>query len=599
MRKNIYLITVLIAIVIIYLCFFRKEMFVNPDPLAGGHLQDRVNPLVANTRFDNVDTTGNPNLVKVGIPVAEADALRQMSITGLNKPDQYHTLAGGITTTQPFADYDMSLPIFDETSMLAMDNFCKSYDVSTNPFTDPNSKFSKNCGVCFGDGTPKGVLLYEKDKELAIVNKQARNYKYPRAMPSLGRSTCTGATSQTNDSAPPTLAINSDMYNDINNRNKCLKTPNFTNNCGNCVTNNSVWSYVKSDPGVNMAALKLYLVGSGKITVTVKGVNKASDVLLSSKPIIELGPITEGETFTITVKQDGVNTAQIGGALEGTVPTGGKYLRDLFDIVKDKTFATATPRTVGRTPLSSYIPNPNITVKTILKRNRVQQAGGNDGSVSCEMYCQGFQKGPWNGLLPVDFYGARCVGTSGTSGVAPECGNLPNPKVPINCMCEETGQGWANTGGSGNPYERSSVPADIVKIRLEATIPLTFIDAAQNQMAFYDCKNGPYITKQSSAELLGSIDDCIGQPTSDGYTDECKRKKLLEAGCSSAGTWWSNPGQITQKTGLDAWISSQKANAKTDLAASMGCYGVDISTPCDSSPGSRECLAYTYASSQE
>ena len=87
MRKNIYLITVLIAIVIIYMCFFRKETFANAS--VGDLVQDRVNPLVANTNFGT-----NLGVTDVGIPVAQANALREMSITGLNKPDQYHTLTG-------------------------------------------------------------------------------------------------------------------------------------------------------------------------------------------------------------------------------------------------------------------------------------------------------------------------------------------------------------------------------------------------------------------------------------------------------------------------------------------------------------------------
>ena len=528
MRKNIYLITVLIAIVIIYMCFFRKETFANAS--VGDLVQDRVNPLVANTNFGT-----NLGVTDVGIPVAQANALREMSITGLNKPDQYHTLTGGITTTQPFADYDISLPIFDENSMLAMDNFCKSYNVSTNPFADPNSKFSKNCGVCFGDGTPKGVLLYEKDKEIAIVNQRSRNYKYPRAMPSLGRSTCTGATSQIDDSAPPTLAINSEMYNDITGRNYCKTHNTFSNNCGQCVTNNSIWSYVKGDPGVNMSGLKLYLVGKGKVTVKVNNVliSDEDKVLPPNGLNILIGNygtgntiIKEGDIISISVKQDGVSNTYIGGALEGTVASGGKYLRDIYDFLKDKTFgsSTSSPTTTTMSLLSSYTPNPSIRVKRIEV---------NPGVVTASVMTMAMQQ-----------------------------------------------------------------LANAVKIRLEGTIPLTFIDPAQNQMAFYDCKNGPYIKQQASADLLGVIDECAGQPSGTGYTDECKRKKILEAGCSSAGSWWREPGQITQTSGLDAWLTTQKASARTVPAASMGCYGVDISTPCDSSPGSQECLAYTYASSQ-
>ena len=510
MRKNIYLITVLIAIVIIYLYFFRKETFANAS--VGDLVQDRVNPLVANTNFGT-----NLGVAHVATPVAQASAIRAMSAAALNQPEQYHTIAGGITT-QAFADYDMSLPIFDENSMLAMDNFCKSYDVSTNPFADKNSKFSQNCGVCFGsDGVPKGILVYQKDKDIADANKVARSYKYPRAMPSLGRSTCTGATTQTDDSAPPTLAINSEMYDEIKGRNYCKTHNTFANNCGQCTTNNSIWSYVKVDPGDTMKGLKLYLVGSGKVTVKINDqIIDVADTLLSSKPIISLGTngIKEGYSISISVKQDGTTTVMIGGALEGTNPNGTKYLRELYDFIKDETSigSSSNPTLNGLLVLSSYTRNPSILVKKIVK---------------------------------------------------------PTP------------------------------PITDIKLLLRGIIPVTFIDTMQNQMAYYDCKNGPYITQQASATLLSVVDECAGQPSGGGYTAECKRKKILEAGCSSAGTWWTNPETITQATGLDAWLTSQKATARTVPAASMGCYGVDITTPCDSSPNSRECLAYTYASTQQ
>jgi len=521
MRNNIYLITVLIVIVIIYLSFFRKETFI-----VKGLVQDRVNPLVANTNFDiNKDANSNPNLVKVGIPVTEATNIRDMSATGLNQPKQYHTITGGITTTQPFADYNMSLPVFDENSMIALDNYCKSYNVNTNPFTDTNSKFSNFCGVCFNDdGIPSGVLVYEKDKEVANTNKDSLNYKYPRAMPSFGRSVCSGATSQSDDSKPPTLAINADMYTEIKGRIACKKDKTYGNNCGKCSTNDTVWSYIKNDPGETMKKLALYLVGNGIVTVKLNDIVvkakvndtlvNAQDIQLSSRPIISLGMngIKEGDTFSISVTKDNNTAVNIGGALEGITASGGKYLRDLFDIVKDETTVRSNAVYAGSLLLSSYTQNPNIRVKKMVKINP---------------------------------------------------------------------------------------PASSIQLLLRGIIPFTFIDTMQNQMGYYDCKNGPYITNAISAEILNIVDECSGQPSASGYTDECKRKKILEAGCSSAGNWWTNPDSITQTSGLDNWLSIEKAKANTNNVASIGCYGIDISTPCDNNPSSRECLAYTYASGQQ
>jgi len=54
----------------------------------------------------------------------------------------------------------------------------------------------------------------------------------------------------------------------------------------------------------------------------------------------------------------------------------------------------------------------------------------NDGSVSCERYCLGKYKKPWNNELPENWNGAKCV----ESSTIP-CTSVT--KFPINCTCEK------------------------------------------------------------------------------------------------------------------------------------------------------------------
>jgi hypothetical protein len=68
----------------------------------------------------------------------------------------------------------------------------------------------------------------------------------------------------------------------------------------------------------------------------------------------------------------------------------------------------------------------------------VKNVYGNNGSVSCERYCNGNGGGPWNGELPRDWNGARCIGTP----QAPDVGCNSTYGSGIVCTCERTGKGW-------------------------------------------------------------------------------------------------------------------------------------------------------------
>lgn len=74
------------------------------------------------------------------------------------------------------------------------------------------------------------------------------------------------------------------------------------------------------------------------------------------------------------------------------------------------------------------------------KPHTAQNVYGNNGTVSCETYCRGTGGGPWNGELPRDWNGAKCIGSPS------------NPDLPCNttiglrggfvCTCEKAGGGW-------------------------------------------------------------------------------------------------------------------------------------------------------------
>lgn len=67
-----------------------------------------------------------------------------------------------------------------------------------------------------------------------------------------------------------------------------------------------------------------------------------------------------------------------------------------------------------------------------------QNVGGNNGTVSCQRYCQGIGGGPWNGELPKDWNGANCVSTPEN----PSLGCNSTSDKPIMCRCEKSGAGW-------------------------------------------------------------------------------------------------------------------------------------------------------------
>jgi len=539
------IIVILIVIAIIYLYLYNTENKKQGFTLRG-HIQDRVNPLAAGT-----NPTANP-AAPIGISVTAAASLRDMSMVGLNSYTQRHTSAGGLTNVMPgnYEGFDnlglidpldtaLSVPISDETSMLAMEKYCKEYQITGNPFDD--ATFAENCGVCMSTGnfndaantpivkttTGTGVLVYKADKDRAIARKKANNYNYPRAIPSLGRAVCVGAISQDDDSSLPTLAINADMYSELKGQAACSDAKEFTDNgsCNRCVTNTNAWTYLKKPNIDGMQPTNLVLVGSGLVTVTSNGqpVVRADgtpivDQAISATPLsvglgnflvngIVRGYIDEGEPFVITVSPAGVTAPYVGGLIQGIVPNGTPYIEDLYNtILRDDANAGSAPRHV----------DPRLSVNTF--------------------------------------------------GV--------NVKKII--------------PGTG-----------ITTIQLSCRMPMTFINTPLSQ---YTCPDGPLVNSQADETIL-ITDECTGQNPG-SYSASCLNKIILNAGCSTSGTWFTQglPSAATQGKNvgqLNNWIAQQQDN-KNQPAVSMGCYGINNVSPCDGvSQGTTACLEYLYNNTSE
>ena len=139
---------------------------------------------------------------------------------------------------------------------------------------------------------------------------------------------------------------------------------------------------------------------------------------------------------------------------------------------------------------------------------------------------------------------------------------------------------------------------------LDCKIPVTFVHP--DQIASYDCMTGPFVTSSKDAAML--TNDPCSRPAGQGpdnYSKQCINSKIFAAGCSTDGDWYLNglPASATVgKTigGIASWLASMIPNANTDPAVSKGCYGINISTPCDAfndgkSIPDKECLAFLYS----
>jgi len=87
-----------------------------------------------------------------------------------------------------------------------------------------------------------------------------------------------------------------------------------------------------------------------------------------------------------------------------------------------------TPPTVKEPDTPTPEPN-GIVMDTYIK-----DVFGNDGTVSCDKYCGGYNSKSYDGV-PSSWYGAQCIGTN-----IGDCTTAP--QRPITCRCMKKASGW-------------------------------------------------------------------------------------------------------------------------------------------------------------
>lgn len=145
------------------------------------------------------------------------------------------------------------------------------------------------------------------------------------------------------------------------------------------------------------------------------------------------------------------------------------------------------------------------------------------------------------------------------------------------------------------------------EMAVDGFLPLTFVEP--DQLAAFDCGASPFVSTQASAEIL--VDDPCLNPRGQGpnnYTDECMRQTILAAGCSTNGTWYKNLPPANQRnfqrpfyTMVLKWVNEIFGERVPDV--SMGCRGIDISSPCDNfldgQVPDQRCMTYLYTNESE
>ena len=497
--KWVYTILLAIAIILLFWVFNKKEGFETLQD----KLQDRANPLAAIT---------NPLLnpaTAIGIPESVGASMRNMGITAFNSTS---------SVTQP----PISQRIDNENSLLGMIQFCKNNAAGDSPFSDPT--FNASCGVCITSGTlltgekfttPTGVLVYPQDKSIAIAKQKKVRGPFPHVVPSMKAATCEGASM--GDDAKPVLAITQRDYRNFIRLAACQHKAGFDVNggCAMCLTEKS-WTYI--DPDIQGPSVDLLLWGLGQASVLAGGRQIGGTVTLDTSAVskISLGPIAEGTSLQIDIKQadEQAPACYVYGAIRSILPTGGIYSLDIAKFI-------------------------------------------DVDSVSNTFVRHG---------LPVSFT---------------EVSKYLDKLMPgLNEM----------------------------NMKIQGAIPLTFIE--EDNIASYVCDNSPFVSTEQAYNKIVDDDPCTnpaGQRPGN-YQDLCLQSVLKNAGCSAAGKWYQNPAAVAGSMSLNDfknWLVNKMSKSVADPDISIGCSGVDTSTPCDSfinnptAVPDAKCLAFIYSNNSQ
>jgi hypothetical protein len=477
----------------------------------------------------------------IGLPEAQANTLRGMMETALNIPTM---VANGLGSFQFEEPQNPNTPRIDtDASFLGMVKFCKDTGKTANPFGDP--KFAANCGMCLSSGslitgekfTTPTGVLVYDTDKQAALTKQV-SAKLPFPLVVPSLQSATCVGASVRENAEPVLAITEKDYNRFKNRIRCTTGQSFGDGCAMC-TSTKNYTYVAPDDGLQ--PVNIVLFGLGKATLRLSGTQVGTPVLLSeSNPsVIPLGRVKEGSQLQIEVNADALPPP--------TAPAAG-----------------ATPQEIAAAATAAA-----------QRVNPVLVGGG--------PYLYGFQQSLTPKEKPHKLALEKFLEKDALTGSTPRKLTTKYFAAPTNLFLAKI-----------VPKPNSD------RMVLEGVLPLTFVES--DSMATYDCPTSPFVSTQEHAEML--IDDpCIipkGQSPGN-YSEGCMRQKLSDAGCTSAGTWYSNPPAQAELLKI---LPTVQQTVKTNPQHAMGCLGRQITTPCDAYIGNGQvpnqaCLAYLYQNGGE
>lgn len=383
-------------------------------------------------------------------------------------------------------------------------------------------KFDEVCGVCLTSGVDeegkpfngrRGMVVDPSTVQSAQKEQRDFTYPFPRVAPSLGK--CEGAPNS------PAFAIDRETLDMYTKRMDCMKTKeiNEKNQCGLCYENDT-FSFVPDK--VQKSTISVVLMGIGRFTISVKGVNIRTNITLSdttpvSVPLIlnqdvwtfdnntrrwkiekRVSPASEGDPFIIEVNDDPARPDDIPivwGYMASTNPNGGQFAL----------------------PLNIVLVRDNVT------NSNPNRTGG-------------FHAFPENG---VEVAKIRPGGASGR------------------------------------------------EMKLAGEIPFTFVQSSE--FSGIDCPSAPYQTKSASVTRFASDQPCYAKGSKPGnYNDACLRERILDVGCTNAGTLFQNPKQLNRNSagqpntlsGIYNTLLDIAQNDMVDSDKTKMCSGRDIESPC-------------------
>ena len=168
--------------------------------------------------------------------------------------------------------------------------------------------------------------------------------------------------------------------------------------------------------------------------------------------------------------------------------------------------------------------------------------------------------------------------------------------MPLNLLATIDDETGASPSKSGGFYNFADIGLDVAKMRpgagktrmrLRGVIPFTFVQASE--FPAMDCLDGPYQTQAASASAFATDQPCYAKGSRPGnYNDACLRQRVLDAGCTNAGTLYQNPQQLNTKDGAAQSLTQIYTTLQeivnqdmVDPEATKKCSGREIQTPCD------------------